>query len=405
MDSTITAAGVALTRGDALQALNLVALRNDPAALALRGIAMAQLGDLQRARALVRLAGKAFGDQEPLSQARCVLAEAEIALAMRDLKWPARRLVQAHAVLAAHGDSWNLAQAAYLEVRRLALGGRIEAAQAALEVLEPPTAPALVALHHLILGSIALRRLRASAAHRALQLAQAAATAAGIRALLAEVQGAQRLLHVPAARCRLAGQTQFLSMAEVEVLRASPVLIVDACRRCVGQQGAELKLARRPLLFGLLRVLAQAWPADVAREVLIEQGFHTRHGNETHRARLRVELGRLRALLRPFACLLATPAGFQLLPHHAVEVRVLDSPVDHIDGALLGLLNDGQAWSSSALAVALDASQRKVQRALEALAADGRVRAVGQGRARRWLAPAVPAFATALLLSGPLLKG
>jgi hypothetical protein len=61
MDSLITAAAQALTAGDPLGALNRVALRDDAPALALRGIAMAQLGDLPRAKQLLRNAARAFG--------------------------------------------------------------------------------------------------------------------------------------------------------------------------------------------------------------------------------------------------------------------------------------------------------------------------------------------------------
>jgi len=125
MDSVITAAAQALAAGDPLAALKRVALREDAAALALRGIAMAQLGDFVRAKELLRRARRAFTPKEAVARARCTLAEAEIALASRDLGWPAKELDTARAMLEAHGDLLNAAFARYLEVRRLLLIGRL----------------------------------------------------------------------------------------------------------------------------------------------------------------------------------------------------------------------------------------------------------------------------------------
>src|SRR5690242_20070210 len=119
MDSIITAAARALAAGDPFGALNRVALRDDPPALALRGIAMAQLGDLVRAKALLRKAARAFGPKESVARARCVVAEAEIALVSRDLSWPTTALDAARATLEEHGDKVNAAHARHLEVRRL----------------------------------------------------------------------------------------------------------------------------------------------------------------------------------------------------------------------------------------------------------------------------------------------
>ena len=136
MDSLITAAARALAAGDPLGALNRVALRDDPPALALRGIAMAQLGDLVRAKTLLRRAGRAFGPREAVARARCVVAEAEIALVSRDLGWPAKALDAARATLEEHGDRVNAAHARYLEVRRLLLIGRLAEAERALGLVE-----------------------------------------------------------------------------------------------------------------------------------------------------------------------------------------------------------------------------------------------------------------------------
>jgi len=219
MDSLITAAGRALAAGDPLGALNRVALRDDPPALALRGIAMAQLGDLVRARMLLRAAARAFGAKEAVARARCVVAEAEIALAARDLGWPAKALDAARAALEAHGDRVNAAHARYLEIRRLLLIGRLDEAEQRLATLDPaPLPPALNAAHGLVVAGIAMRRLRAKAARAALAEADRAARQAAIPPLTAEVESARRLLDAPAARLIAHGQERPLQLDEVEAL-------------------------------------------------------------------------------------------------------------------------------------------------------------------------------------------
>ena len=137
MDSLITAAAGALAAGDPLGALKRVSLRDDAPALALRGIAMAQLGDFVRAKALLRKAIRIFGQRETLARARCVVAQAEIALASRDLTWPAKTLDAARATLERHDDRLNAAHARYLEVRRLVLIGRLDEAERKLAALDP----------------------------------------------------------------------------------------------------------------------------------------------------------------------------------------------------------------------------------------------------------------------------
>ncbi|MND82976.1 hypothetical protein D3C76_167890 [compost metagenome] len=406
MDALITAAARALAAGNAFAALNLVALRDDPAALALRGIGMAQLGDFERAKALLKRAARAFGQAEAVARARCVVAEAEIALACRDLGWPAHVLDAARMTLDACGDRVNAAHARYLEVRRLLLLGQLDAAERGLAELDPTTLPpALQAAHALVVAGLALRRLQSGAANAALARAALAARQAGIPALLAEVDNAARNLNTPTARLIAHGQERPLRLGEVEALLASTALVVDACRHGLHHQGTWVSLATRPVLFALLRTLAEVWPGDVARGVLIAKAFATRVFDESHRARLRVEIGRLRTLLRPLADIRATRGGFALVSHGADEVVVLARPLEEKYASVLAFLSDGEAWSSSALALALGASQRSVQRALEALAAQGKVQAFGRGRARRWLTPPVPGFATILLLPTPLPNG
>ena len=403
MDSLITAAARALAGGDPLGALNRVALRDDPPALAVRGIAMAQLGDFARASALVQRAARAFGSKEPVARARCIVAEAEIALASRDLGWPIKALDAARATLEAHGDRINAAHARYLESRRSLLIGHIDEAAGALATLDVASLPpALMAACHVVAAGIAMHRIRAGEAREALARARDEARTAGIPALIAEVASALVTIDTPLARLIARGKERALRLDDVEALLASRTLIVDACRNVVRNTGTVASLATRPVLFALARALAEAWPSDVPRQMLIAGVFRTKHPDESHRARLRVEIGRLRDLLRPLADVQATTRGFLLIPREADEVVVLARPVDEVHAALLAFLADGEAWSSSALALALGASQRSVQRGLESLSAADKVQSFGRGRARRWIAPPLPGFATTLLLTTPL---
>ncbi|RON49365.1 DNA-binding protein [Pseudomonas frederiksbergensis] len=403
MDSLITAAARALAAGDPLGALNRIALRDDAAALALRGIAMAQLGDLVRARVLVQRAARAFGPKEALARARCVVAEAEIALASRDLGWPVKALDTARLTLEAHGDFINAAHARYLEIRRLLLIGRLDDAQHTLAGLDPaPLPPALRAVHELVLAGIAMRRLQSNTARAALTRAETAARDAAIPALTAEVEHAVQILDTPVARLIAHGQERPLLLGEVEALLASTSLVVDACRYSVRGAGMSVSLASRPVLFAIVRALAEAWPGDVSRETLIARAFRLKLTDESHRARLRVEVGRLRAALEPLASVTATSRGYALVARGERDVVLLAQPVEEPFAALFAFLADGESWSSSALALALGISQRTVQRSLDRLAADDKVQAFGRGRARRWMTPPVPGFATTLLLTAPL---
>ncbi|MGC2031536.1 MAG: hypothetical protein WA642_16060 [Steroidobacteraceae bacterium] len=403
MDSLITAAARALAAGDPLGALKRVALRDDAPGLALRGIAMAQLGDHVRAKALLRRAARAFGPKEAVARARCVVAEAEIALVSRDLGWPAKALDAARATLEEHGDRANAAHAWYLEVRRLLLIGRLDEAERTLAKLDPtPFPPASRAAHELVVAGIAMRRLQTKTARAALARAEGAARAAGIPALTAEVESASLLLNTPAARLIGGGEERPLLLEEVEALLASTTFVVDACRHVVRDARTVVSLARRPVLFTLARALGEAWPADVPRGTLVARAFRAKRADESHRARLRVEVGRLRRMLKTLAAVSATKRGFALAPLRAREVVVLARLVEEEHAAVLAFLTDGESWSSSALALALGTSQRTVQRALDSLAAASKVQSFGRGRARRWMTPPVPGFATALLLPAPL---
>ena len=403
MDSLITAAARALAAGDPLGALKRVALRDDAPSLALRGIAMAQLGDLVRAKALLRKAARGFGPKEAVARARCIVAEAEIALVSRELGWPAKALEAARATLEMHDDRVNAAHARNIEVRRLLLLGRLDDAERMLAELDPtPFPPASRAAHELVVAGIAIRRLHTQRARAALARAAHAAQVARIPALMAEIESAAHVLNAPAARLIARGEERLLRLDEVEALLASPTFVVDACRHVIHGTGKAISLATRPVLFALARLMGEAWPADVPRSRLIAHAFRTRHADESHRARLRVEVGRLRAMLRTVAEINATEQGFALRPRQVREVVVLAPPVEDRHAAVLALLADGEAWSSSALSIALGASPRTVQRALDALAASGKVQAIGRGPARRWMTPPVPGFPSILLLPGPL---
>jgi hypothetical protein len=392
MDSLITAAARALASGDALGALKRVALRDDAPALALRGIAMAQLGDLVRAKALLQRAARAFGPKETMARARCVVAEAEIALVSRDLSWPAQALDAAQATLEAHGDRVNAAHARNLRVRRLLLIGRLDEAEQAVAEIDPtPFPPAWKTAHELVVAGIAMRRLQTKTAR-----------AANIPALTAEVESASLALSTPAARLIAHGEERLLLLEDVEALLASKALVVDVCRYAVRERETVVSLATRPVLFALARALAEAWPGDVSRNTLVARAFRAKHADESHRARLRVEIGRLRAELRPLADVSATKQGFALAPRRAREIVVLAPPVEEPHAEVLAFLADGESWSSSALAIALGTSPRTVQRALDQLGAAGKVQSFGRARARRWMTPPVPGFPTILLLPGPL---
>lgn len=401
MDALIAAAARALATGDILGALKRVALRDDAPALALRGIAMAQLGDFVRAKTLLKSAARAFGPREAVSRARCLVAEAEIAFVSRDLGWPEAALAAARVTLETHGDRINATHALHLEARRLLLLGRLDAAEQKLGARPVvPMPPTVQTAHELILAGIALRRLQAGPARAALARADMAARVAGIPALLAEVEAAYATLNAPTARLFADGTERLVHIEEVEAVLASDALIIDASRNLVRSGGTMVPLASRPVLFALLRALAESWPGDTSRDELLIRAFGARHVDESHRARLRVEIGRLRAELKPLAGVNATTRGFVLKPRTR-QVLILAPPTEGRHAAVLAVLADGEAWSSSALAIALGSSPRTVQRALDELATSGKAQSFGRGRAIRWIASSVPGFPTVLLLPGP----
>jgi tetratricopeptide (TPR) repeat protein len=399
MDSLIGTAARALAAGDPLAALKRIALRDDAPALALRGIAMAQLGDLARAKELLGNAARTFGTRKPMARARCNLALAEIALVTRDLGRPMEGLGAARSTLEEFGDLPNAAHAGYLEARRLLLIGRLDEAERTLDDFDAGALPVTSrAGYELVVAGIAIRRIRAKAARDALDRATNAAANVGNAALTAEVDRAMRAFEAPVARLVTCNRERLLRLDEVEALIASDTLIIDACRTVVRAGSTAVSLASRPVLFALVRVLSETWPGDASREELLFRAFRARAADESHRARLRVEIGRLREAIKPLAEIHATEQGFVLDSHAAGEIAVLAPPVENEHGEVLALLADGEAWSSSALALALDVSPRTVQRSLDTLAENGKAEWFGQGRARRWIATSVPGFPTSLLL-------
>jgi DNA-binding transcriptional ArsR family regulator len=401
MDSALGTAARALSVGDALTALKYVGLRSEPPALALRGIALAQLGELKPARQLLRRAARGFGDAEPRSRARCVVAEAEVALALRDFGGDAE-LEAAVRLLARRGDVPNAALGRLVQVRRRVWLGQVEQAEAALQRLSLSGAPPrFVAIASLVGADIAIKRAHAETAAEALVRARSAAAAARIPALLAEVEAAERRLAAPVARLIDAQGERLLALSELEPLLASGQLLLDACRRELRQGRHVTSLVTRPLLLELLTALFERAPQEVGRDALIARVFGARRSNESHRVRLRVEIGRLRRLVEKYADVSATPGGYVLVPHGAASLARLLPVDDGEASALWALLAGGEAWATSALASALGKSQRAVQRALSELEAAGKVRGTGAGRARRWVAASESGLATSLLLVAP----
>lgn len=399
VDPELTAASRALSRGDPLGALRIVALRRDGAALALRGVSMAQLGEFATARKLLSRASRALRDSDPVAQARCVAAQAEIALECRELGTAGQRFEAALPLLEAAGDRGNAWFCRLQLARRLVLLGRLDEAGGALVQLRRRGLPSRMhALLELLAADVAVRRLRPDDASVALRRALAAARASGIPALAADVRRAHDALAAPVGRLVDRGAERLVALRDVARLVGSTDILVDSCRREIRQGTTAVSFRRRPVLLALAATLGEAWPGDATRETLIRSAFGRLRPTESVRARLRVEIGRLRRAVAPMSELHATPAGFVLAPHAGRAVRVLHPPTEGTAGTLLALLSGAEPWSTGSLADALGISTRTVQRALLELEANGAVRGLGAGRARKWTAAALPGFAPSLLL-------
>lgn len=402
MDSAIGAAARALAVGDPLHALKYVALRNDARSLALRGIAMAQLGELPSAQNLLRRAEKAFEPSDPVARARCILARAEVALARRDLNGASRGLFAARELLAARGDHENALFAALLDVRRLTLLGEVSDAQVALDQLLLDGAPArLVSLAALATADLAVKRIDGETANAALARAREAAMQSRIPQLLAEVERLALRLASPVARLVRAGEQSPVYLQDLDTFAQPHELLVDGCRREIRWARHVVSLVRRPVLLELVVTLAEHAPSAAPRALLIERAFGARRVTESHRARLRVEVGRLRRLLGDLADVRASKVGYTLSPAKGRELGLLLPPNSGQASALLALLQSGETWATSALAEALGKSQRAVQRALAELEREGHVQALGRGRSQRWVSAPVAGSATTLVLVAP----
>jgi hypothetical protein len=383
-----------------------MALRDDAPALALRGIALAQLGELEQAQKLLGRAQKTFKKTEVVARARCAVAAAEIALSARDLGGNQPDLARYASLLQRHGDRRNADFARLIGARRDIWLGRLAAAETWLsDIDEQALPPRMVALFELIRAELALRRLRTGPALDALTRAGVAAGKAGISALSVEVARTRAALELPIARAVAGGGERQLRLREVEQLLASDGLVVDVCRRELRANDRVVSLVTRPVLFTLAHTLAETSPAAATRVELIAAAFGAKRPNESHRARLRVELGRLRKLLRPLARVDAAADGYALSPPDERGVTLLLPLTPGDASAVLALLAGGEAWSSSALALALGKSQRSLQRALHELERSGRIHPLGKGRSQKWVAPANPGFATTLLLLTPVFLG
>lgn len=399
MDRDLDVAARALTAFDPLAALSRVALRDDADALALRGIAMAQLGDYAASRKLLSRAARAFEQGDPLKRARCLAAEGEVALARRDLAAADALFTGALVVLDAHGDHSNALFARLQQVRRLVLLGALGEASALHRTLAVDGAPArLRALADLVGADIAVRSLQPAAARASLERARVAARRAAIASLSDEIERAARELEAPVARVRSEGVERLVALDEVVATLGGRALVVDACRRAVRSGDVSVSLVTRPVLLALAVTLASASPDVATREALVQGAFGARRVTDSLRARLRVEIGRLRNAIEAFAVVEAKGLGYVLRARAGAPVTLLLPPASGEASALLALLRGGESWCTSALAVAMGQSQRTVQRALTALRDEGRIEGLGAGRAQRWVARPPEGFATTLLL-------
>lgn len=399
MDRALEVAAHALSVFDPLAALTRVALRGDPDALALRGIAMAQLGDYATSRKLLARATLAFGSSDLRKRARCLAAEGEVALACRDLRAAGALFDAAIDALDAHGDVENALFVRLQQVRRLVLVGNVAEASAMRRALDVEAAPPkLRALADLVGADIAMRSVEPAEARASIARARHAAREASIPSLSDEIERAARELDAPVARAISEGTERLVCLDEVDAILRSNALVVDACRRAIRLGERSVSLISRPVLLALAVELARASPNVATREALAHGAFGARRVSDSIRARLRVEIGRLRRAVETFAVVEARGPGYVLRALDNAPVVALVPPASGEASAVLALLRGGESWSTSALATAMGQSQRTVQRALTTLRDEGRIEGIGAGRSQRWVAKPPEGFATTLLL-------
>jgi hypothetical protein len=394
-------AGRALGRGDPLRALGLVGRTDSALALTVRGVAYAQLGDLELARESL-LRAVSLSD-EPRTRARARAALVEIALSTGDPAAAARAAKASAEELDAIGDERNAAMQRLVLARAEVLLGRLgEARRVVEQVLSTDVAPDVRAVASLAEAEIAIRALAATEAREALARARLALEHAPHPLLARELLAIERELSLPVARTWRAGVSRSADLFTIEGVSRGEVLLVDACRRVVVAGRATIPLGRRPILFALLHALARVWPESVPRDVLIFHAFQARRVNASHRARLRVEIGRLRRVLDGLAAEpTATRAGYALSSER--DVVTLLPPSDDEAARVALLLGDGASWSAQGLAEHAGISKRTAQRALGALVESGAAFRMRQGKSFRYTRPGAP-IASRMLLLGLVAK-
>jgi tetratricopeptide (TPR) repeat protein len=395
-------AGSALARGEALRALGLVGRADTALGLTLRGVAYAQLGDLEMARRSLERALAVVGDGRTRARARAALAE--IALHTGDPAATARAARASAEELDALGDPRNAAMQRLVVARAEVLLGRLgEARRAVEEVLAAADlAPDVRAVASLAQAEIALRDLAPTEAQGALARARRALAQQPQELLSRAIDRVEGELSLPVARLLRGGVVGSADLFAIEQVCRGDVLLVDDCRRLVLGGRASIPLARRPVVFALLLALARAWPGSTPRDELIARIFDARRSNASHRARLRVEVGRLRKILDGLgAGPVATPDGYAL--SSAREVVVLLPPSDDDEARLASLLSDGASWSAQSLAEHAGVSKRTAQRVLGGLVEGGRAERTGEGKNVRYARPGAP-IASRMLLLGLLAR-
>ena len=409
-----------LAHGDALGALNAIAGDEDGHAHALRGIALAQLEELDAAQRELRLAAQTFEDH-PLYHARALAALAEVSAARREIGTALDALATAADRLAEVGDRRNAAWMRLVRVRLLVLIGALSEARAELATVaeglaaDPKGDPVLRSTHGLARASVAIRELETEDALAALDQALTELThsddgAAVAHPLLsAELEAHRGALTRPVARRTLSGRVQRLTVPELATVfagsrdgaalaKARAWWVIDAIAGRFGRAGEDLRdLASRAVPFALLVELGRVWPEAMATDTLIARVFGGPPDDESYRDRCRVEIDRLRRLL-PSACRI-DPAGraWRLVVPNDESVVVVELEAE--GDTLTALLADGQPWAARDLALAIGASQRSVQRSLRSLVRRGEVESVGRARAQRWVSTrATSGIATQMFL-------
>lgn len=384
MDPTFASAARALARGDALLALKTIGRRTDPSGRALRSVALAQLGDFRTAKLEVRAALRALGPEQPALRAKCLAVEAEIALATGDLRWNAEPVVNALAELRAVGDARN---ADYLQLvaarAALRLGMPADAERLFRAGTFASTPPLGRAYAELVRVELAAKRGDATTLARALAGAARAAEQCASLALVAEVARLRDTYEGPSLVITSRGTAKMAAFLDLCALKSSGAIVIDGGTREVTSGDRVVSLVRKPVLFELLRALAEQAPDEATREMLITRGFGARRPNASHRSRLRVELGRLRSLVRGMLDVEAMDAGYAVRAKR--DVALVMPLEESADSRLLALMQHGEPWSASSLAEALGVSARTVQRSLVLLESSGKVASRGEGRAQRWV--------------------